>query len=352
MRGRLAGPLLILAVLIAEVGPAGAAEAIVAAGLPLSGPQQTVGAAMRDALAEAVAALNAKGGVLGARLSLAVEDDGCSQASGLAAATKLAEARPAVVIGHSCSSAAIAAAPVYAAAGLILISPGARHPALTTRRAGPTIFRLAGRDDLQGEAAASWLVKEAPEGAIAIVHDRTAYARAAAKDTLDALAAAGRSGVTVIPITAGGKDYTALAAKLAELGTKALFFAGYPTEAGLIVAALDRTAPGIPVLGSDSIATPEFAAGFDPRASPVYALMPADGGAADPLIARTRAALEAWALAAEAAGTLEAGRVADALARLDAPTAALGPVSFSENGDARLASYAIAVRTRDGWVRQ
>ncbi len=322
---------------------------------------------MRDALAEAVGALNAKGGVLGVHLSLAVEDDGCGRASALTAARKIVETKPVVVIGHSCSSAAIAAAPVYAATGLILISPGARHPALTTKRAGPTIFRLAGRDDRQGEAAAAWLMKEAPEGAIAIVHDRTAYARSAAEDALAALAAAGRSDVAVIPIVAGGKDYTALAAKLAALGTKAVFFAGYPTEAAVIATALSRTAPGVRLLGSDSISTPELPAGLNPGASPVYVLVPADGEAVLPaapsgaareppqssgLVARTRAALEAWALAAEAARTLEASRVAEALAKLDAPTTALGPVSFSENGDARLASYAVAVRTADGWVRQ
>ena len=67
--------------------------------------------------------------------------------------------KPAFVVGHPCSGSAVAAASLYGAAGIVFIAPGVRHPALTAKRAGMTVFRLAGRDDRQGDAAAHWLTR-------------------------------------------------------------------------------------------------------------------------------------------------------------------------------------------------
>ena len=51
------------------------------------------------------------------------------------------------------------------------------HPQLTAKRAGPTIFRLAGRDDRQGVAAAHLIARDFKGQKVALVQDRTLYAR-------------------------------------------------------------------------------------------------------------------------------------------------------------------------------
>ena len=74
-------------------------------------------------------------------------DDGCDAGRAEGAARLIVADKPDLVLGHPCPAAAIAAAKVYAASGVLFIALGVRHPDLTDKRAGPTIFRLAGRDD-------------------------------------------------------------------------------------------------------------------------------------------------------------------------------------------------------------
>jgi branched-chain amino acid transport system substrate-binding protein len=345
------------------------ADVIVALAVPLSGRQQAMGEDMREAAEAAVGDLNAAGGLLGERLTLAVEDDGCEQTRAAAAARALIDRKPALVVGHPCSGAAIAAAPVYAAAGLVFISPGARHPALTEKRAGPTIFRLAGRDDRQGAAAALWLTRSAPERRVALVHDRTGFARALAEGAARDLEAAGIAPVLALAIEAGRNDYGEVAHRLKKEEPEAVFFAGYPAEGALVLAGLRREGVTARFLGSDSLATDEFAAaaGDDQRAS-LRVLLPNEpgplqdwsssshpdvarrSGASRALIARTYAAVEVWADGVRRAGSFEPERVRALLASGATSSSALGPVSFDAKGDARFPSFVPARWDGQRWV--
>ena len=337
---------------------------------PLSGSYAADGQEMRRAAEAAVAATNQTGGVLGARLALEVVDDGCERARALAAAERLVALKPALVVGHSCASAAVAAARVYAQAGLLMISPGARHPDLTTRRAGSTIFRLAGREDVQGTAAAAHLRAQIKTGRIAIVHDRTAIARRLAESTLAALAQAGAPAALVLTIVAGEKDYGALATRLAQAGVEGILFAGFPIEAGLVLRRLRAARSSALFLAPDFAATPELAevAGaaaegarvllpYEPRAvagasSFTAGLLAAAPRAPSPggLWLRTFAALEAWSEAARRAGSVSPQAVLAVLGNAALPTA-IGTVSFDAHGDVRLPSYEAWVWKDGDWER-
>ena len=364
MRPRVIALALVLALVI---GPAARAEEIVAVAAPLSGRHRAAGEEVRRAAELAVAALNAQGGVLGQQLALAAEDDGCEAAQALAAARTLADRRPALVVGHTCSSAALAAAPVYAAANLLFVSPAARHPALTQKRASKTIFRLAGRDDRQGAAAALWLAREAGERPVAVVHDPTSYARSLARQAAEGAARAGLSNVIVVAIRTGQKDYGEAAARLKDAHVGALFFAGFPAEAALLLGGVRALGLDSHFLGSDSLAGGDFAAALPSEESSVRVLLPNDPparpgwirasferehGSRPPsvLMARTYAAVEAWADAARRASSFEPDRVGAVLERYTIDTSALGPLSFDDNGDARVASYVPARWDGGSWV--
>jgi branched-chain amino acid transport system substrate-binding protein len=340
----LAGIAVTLLLAAATCGGAGA-EVIVAVPAPLSGRHQATGEAVRAGAERAIAAINTGGGLLGERVGIVIEDDGCESAKGAAIAKSLVERRPAAVVGHPCSGAAVAAAPVYAAGNILFIAPGVRHPALTARRGGPTIFRLAGRDDRQGEVAAQWLARVAPNHRISLVHDRTGYARALAEDAARSLKAAGIGNVPTLAIAAGGKDYDAIVRRLAEARAEAVFFAGYPAEARVIVTALRRAGLDTRFLGSDSLATAEFTdvAGGDPERICVLVAREAEIGAL------THAAVEAWADGVRQANSFEPKDVSAALARTSMQTSALGPIGFDGNGDARIVSFAPAVWNGAGW---
>ncbi|WP_426130969.1 hypothetical protein [Pararhizobium sp. PWRC1-1] len=58
------------------------------------------------------------------------------------------------VVGHACSDASTPASKVYEAAGGLQISPSSTNPALT-EQGRANVFRVIGRDDMQGVAPAT-----------------------------------------------------------------------------------------------------------------------------------------------------------------------------------------------------
>jgi ABC-type branched-subunit amino acid transport system substrate-binding protein len=67
-------------------------------------------------------------------------------------------------------------------------------------------------------------------------------------------------------------------------------------------------------------------------------------------MARTFAAIEAWAEASRESGSLAPGMVAAALLARRVNTSAAGQIAFDENGDARVPSYVPANWNGDAWV--
>ncbi len=310
--------------------PAIAEVASVVVAGPATGRHAELLRAMREGAGKAIAAHP--------DVTVTEVDDGCDAGRAEAAARLVAAARPALVIGHPCAAAAIAAARIYATAGIAFVALGVRHPDLTSKRAGPTIFRLAGRDDRQGEAAAVELIAHAAGGATAIVQDRTSYARTLTASISAALVAKKQLPPVVIPIVAGRRDYDAELAKLKTASPKVVFFAGYPPEASVVLRGLRKAGITSPLIASDANATDDFAAtaaALDPSASGVKVMLPAPhsgGRAAADLTAAAQMAVAAWLKVWRAAGF-----GGDAIALLSGPDGSAK--LFDSNGDARIASF-------------
>ena len=295
--------------------------------------------------AEALAALvaGARRGAGDAGFRLMDVDDGCDAARGEGAARMIALAKPDFVVGHPCPAAAIAAAKIYAAAGIVFIAVGVRHPDLTNRRAGPTIFRFAGRDDRQGAEAAAALGKLAPDGRIAIVQDRTAYARGLTAAIAAELTSRKLPPPVIVPIVAGRRDYDVELAKLAAAPPQAIFFAGYPSEAGVVLRGLRKARVAGPLIASDANATDEFAAvarGLDQSGTNVMVMTraPGSGGLeASSLAEAAQRAVEAWRQVLEKARPVKAPLPASSAVAPDGSGA--GGDAFDEKGDARIPSF-------------
>ena len=96
-----------------------------------------------------------------------IGDDACDGEQAVALANKFVSDGVVFVAGHPCSEASIAASPVYAAAGILMISPVSTNPTLTER--GLTnVFRVVGRDDVQGIMAGNYLADHWGDRQIAI----------------------------------------------------------------------------------------------------------------------------------------------------------------------------------------
>jgi hypothetical protein len=80
---------------------------------------------------------------LGADVTVTLYDDRACAEGGAKAATQIIAAKPDIVVGHFASSAAMAAAPLYAQAGLPLILPAATRSDLTRHQG---VFRVCDTD--------------------------------------------------------------------------------------------------------------------------------------------------------------------------------------------------------------
>jgi branched-chain amino acid transport system substrate-binding protein len=157
-------------ILLLAVTSAARADVLIGLSVPLTGPVAWGGAGHQVGAEIAVDDLNAKGGVLGQRVEMIAVDDFCTADQGLAAARKLVDAGVAAVFGLICSDVAIPASRAYAEAGVLMISSGASNPKLT-EQGFQTVFRLFGRDDLQGRMGGDLLADRFGAKPIAILHD-------------------------------------------------------------------------------------------------------------------------------------------------------------------------------------
>lgn len=333
--------------------PVSAAELVVAV-VAARGDARDGQATVAEAARRIVPLLSSRGGV-----SVRVEtyDDPCERAGSAAVAKRVAESAAVVVAGHACAGSAAVAMPIYAAAGKTLIVAGAGNGGVAL----PVALYLPATGETQGQflgKALSRLVNGA-DVRIALVSDRTRWALTNVREATAALTAAGKTPVKVETFAGGDKDFAVLAARLAGLGVTHVVVAAFGSEAGLFVADLVKAVPGVTVIGTETLAGPEFARAAGAAASRVLVALKPDASAAKARSERGRALVEAFerdgikptrtALATAAAIEAVAAAAERAVLRGEPVTAAslavalrdavpaetlLGPVAFGADGHA------------------
>lgn len=322
---------------------------------PLTGQYASFGQQLEQGGAAAVADLNAQGGVLGRQLVFSAEDDACDPKQAVAVANSLASKEVPIVIGHFCSGSSIPASNVYAEEGIVQISPASTNPQFTERGLD-NVFRTCGRDDAQGLIAGVYLAESHGSDRIAIVHDKTAYGKGLADETRAALNAQGVTEVLYEAYTAGEKDYSTLVSKLKLEQIDVLYVGGYHSEAGLIVRQMRDQGLDTQLISGDALVSQEYwaitgEAGEGTRMT--FSPDPRNNPEAADVVKRFReelnyepegytlytyAAIQAWAQAAESAGSLEPDAIKAALKGGTFETV-LGTLSFDEKGDIEGPSY-------------
>jgi branched-chain amino acid transport system substrate-binding protein len=330
---------------------------------PMSGSFGIFGAQMMAGAEQAIADINAAGGVLGEPLTLEVADDKCDRKQAESVANQMIGREVALIVGHLCSGASIVSSPTYNDAGIIQISPGARAARYTDERAGPGTFRLAGRDDQQGPVAGAFLAKHFAGSRIAVVHDDSPYGVALAEATLKAMNEAGKRETLYEAHPANDRDFTPLFSRLASERIDVLFFAGDHTEAALIIRRLRDEGLQVALVSGDTLMTQEFLAIAGKAGEGALMTYPPDPSRnapaaevvermarrdifAEGYVLYAYAAVQAWAAAVIAAGSTDFAAVADALAEGTFDTV-IGSISFDAKGDVKLPAY-VVYEWRDG----
>ena len=236
-------------------GQEGATIKIGAAG-QLTGPEAVFGADMLNGVKLAVEEWNAKGGVLGKKIELLPGDDQAEPRQAVSVANKFVAEGVAGVVGHFNSSCSIPASEVYNKAGIPQISHASTNPKLTDQGFG-NVFRVCGRDDQQGKAAADFALQKLKVKKVAIIHDKTTYGQGFADEFKKSLG----SGVQVVAyegITKGEKDYSPVVTKIKSANPDLIFFGGIYTEGGLLVKQYKAVGGSAPFIGGDGIMSEEM----------------------------------------------------------------------------------------------
>ena len=330
------------------------AQITIATAGPMTGQYASFGEQMRNGAEMAVADINAAGGVLGEQLELLIGDDACDPRQAVSVANQMVNDGVIFMAGHFCSGSSIPASQVYTEEGILQISPASTNPALTDE-GGDNVFRVCGRDDQQGAIAAELLADTFSDSRIAIIHDRTAYGKGLADATLASLNEMGVQEALYQAYNAGESDYSALVTRLNAENIDVLYVGGYHTEAGLMVRQMREQGMNTQLISGDALVTEEFWSitgdagegtlmtfGPDARrfeaAAEVVARFTEMGIDPEGYTLYTYAAIQAFAQAAEAAGTTDLDPLVAALREGSFETV-LGSLSFDDNGDIEQPAY-------------
>ncbi|HEY8607048.1 MAG TPA: branched-chain amino acid ABC transporter substrate-binding protein [Noviherbaspirillum sp.] len=193
---------------------------------PMSGPLAQYGKDIANGAQVAVDELNADRFYIDgkrARFELAIEDDKASPEEGVAVAKRLAGAGVSAVFGHFNSGVSIAAAPVYAAAGIpqLSVSTNPKY----TRMGLKTTFRITADDIQQGAALANLIRDKLRSKTLYIVDDRTTFGTGIA-DEVERGVQSKMLQATRLGLDAKGADFTDVAKKIAASSADTVFFGG------------------------------------------------------------------------------------------------------------------------------
>ena len=228
-------------------GAAGAEDIKIGVIVGFTGPLESITPMMAQGAELAMKEVTDSGKLLGGSTVTSVRGD--STCVDAAAATAAAERlvttdKVSAIMGADCSGVTGAIlANVAMPNGIVMISPSATSPGLSTVEDNGLFFRTAPSDAREGEVMADLLLEKGMKS-IALTYTNNDYGKGLAESIANAFTAKGGT-VTINAAHEDGKaDYSAEVAALASAGGDMLVVAGYLDQGGkgIIQAALDTGA--------------------------------------------------------------------------------------------------------------
>jgi branched-chain amino acid transport system substrate-binding protein len=299
-----------------------------------------------------VSDINEKGGILGKKVELLVEDDVCKPEIATNTATKLVSRGVHVVLGHICSGATKAALGIYRDSNIITMSPSATNPPLTQSGDYPNFFRTIASDDAQARLEVDFALDVLKLKKIAVLHDKGDYGKGLAGFAKSFVETSGKVELVLYEgVTPGAVDYSAVVQKIKSSGAEAVIFGGYHPEASRIVMLMRKKKMDTIFISDDGVKDDTFIKVAGEYAEGVYATGPKDVSENPLAIAANNAhketyksdpgafflnaysAAQALLNAIEKAGSTDYDAVSKAL-RTEYVDTPLGKIRFDERGDA------------------
>jgi branched-chain amino acid transport system substrate-binding protein len=316
---------------------------------PMIGTSSSVGVQYRVGVEAAISSLP-QGRLLGAEVDVITRDDSCKSDIAEVVARQIVTEQPKVVIGHSCSNATIASAPIYAAAGILQITPASTNPQVTEMGIS-TLLRMIGRDDLQGELAAERLATDHANEAIGILRFPGTYSQGLTRIAMSALAQRGIQPTMVVEASPSSSSYIAQIEQLTQGGVDVVYLVGGGLDSAVFARQHGQLKAPFSIVSGDTLVSRKFIETAGVAGEGIPFTFPPDptrlttsksaveritsrGGNPGGYTLLAYAAAEVWFEGVRRAGSFETAEVVTAIRESPIETA-LGQISFDEKGDIR-----------------
>ena len=220
----------------------------IASALVISGPNINLGT---DSQYGVEIAIDFKGEVLGHKVELQAEDDGCSAEGGQTAGQKIVSDPTIIgIVGTSCSGAGVPMSKVVSDAGYLMVSPSNTSPTLTDPDIAwnPGYLRTAHNDNIQGAAMADFAYDELGVRSAAAIHDGDPYTESLAQVFADSFEKRGGEVVMFTAVNKGDTDMRPVLTAVSAAGPPDfLYYPIFTAECGFLtkqakeVAGLENT---------------------------------------------------------------------------------------------------------------
>jgi branched-chain amino acid transport system substrate-binding protein len=223
----------------------------------LTGGTATFGTSTDEGVQLALDEINARGGVLGKKIRVIVEDDQSKPEEAVTAVLKLIKQdQVAAVIGEVASSRTLAAAPVAQANKVPLLSPASTNPKVT--QVGDYVFRACFIDPFQGSAMAKFAVKTLGLERFAILTDqKNDYSTGLTQFFRQTVQELGGHIVAEESYAEGDIEFKAQLTAIRSADPQAIYVPGYYTEAALIARQARELGMTQVLLGGDGWDSPK-----------------------------------------------------------------------------------------------
>jgi branched-chain amino acid transport system substrate-binding protein len=223
---------------------------------PLSGSTPTFGVSTRDGALLAIDEWNAKGGVLGVKITPIVEDSQCSADPAVNAANKVInQDKVHYIIGEVCSSASIPVSEIANAKKVIQVSPTSTNTAVTVDKDGKTkayIFRACFIDPFQGKVGAAFAYNNLKAKTAYVLYDQgNDYTKGLAEAFMESFKALGGTISGPDTYTKTDTDFSAILTKVKSAKTDVVYLPDYYQVVNLVTKQAKEKGITVPFMGGD-----------------------------------------------------------------------------------------------------
>lgn len=217
----------------------------------LTGKTAQFGESSRDGIAMAVEEINARGGVLGKKIRIQLEDNGGIPQQTSQVVRKLVyQNNVLAVLGEVASSRSIAGAKICQPAGIPMISPTSTNPQVT--QIGDYIFRTCFIDPFQGVVCARFAKDTLKVKTAAVLTDvKNAYSVGLSQYFIEEFKKGGGQIVAEQSYKEGDENFRSQLATIKTKNPQIIFIPGYYNDAGVIAKQARDLGITQPLLGGD-----------------------------------------------------------------------------------------------------